>query len=62
MAKQLNVSLPPEEVHVASVAATLLVRAMRTEEKELIGRLTPSPRNPTPIPTPYPLPLLLPYP
>ena len=25
-------------MHVASVAATLLVRAMRTEEKELIGR------------------------
>ena len=42
-------------MHVASVAATLLVRAMRTEEKERIGRLTPSPK-PYPTPKPYPYP------
>ena len=38
MAAQLNVTLPPEEVHVAAVAGTLLVRAMRAEERDLIGR------------------------
>jgi len=38
VAHQLNVSLPPEEVHVSAVAGTLLVRAMRVDESELLGR------------------------
>ena len=38
VAAQLNVTLPPEEVHVAAMAGTLLVRSMRADERDLIGR------------------------
>ena len=34
----LTLTLTPHQVHVAAVAGTLLVRAMRADERELIGR------------------------